>query len=470
MLTSALLPLGRGYLCKRLNLRRILGVLFFASWLCSQSRDACMLYWHHMKVLVIGGGGREHALCWKLSQSSLVRKVYCAPGNSGTAQVAENVPIGALDTEALLLFVEQQSIDLTVVGPETPLIAGVVDAFEARGLRIFGPSKEPAQIEGSKVWAKNLMAHAGIPTSDFAVFNNANAARAYAKSHAYPLVIKADGEAAGKGVIIPKTYEEACEAITQIMEDRIFGASGDSIVIEECLTGPEASVLAFVDGETVRPMIAIQDHKRIGEGDTGPNTGGMGAYAPVDSCPPKMINTITERIIQPAVQAIRETGIPYRGCLYAGVMLTENGPYCIEFNCRFGDPECQIAMMLLESDLAEILLACIEARLHEVPVVFAEQAAMTVVMASGGYPGEFAKHIPIYGLKEAMQLEGVAVFHAGANLDEAGNVVTTGGRVLNVTAIGTTLQEARARAYAAVEKIHFEGAYVRKDIGWRALV
>jgi phosphoribosylamine---glycine ligase len=422
-----------------------------------------------MKVLVIGGGGREHALCWKLSQSSVVRKVYCAPGNSGTAQVAENVPIGVLDTEALLLFVEQQSIDLTVVGPETPLIAGIVDAFEARGLRIFGPSKEPAQIEGSKVWAKNLMARAGIPTSDFVVFDNPDAARAYAKSHTYPLVIKADGEAAGKGVIIPKNYEEASEAIKQIMEDRIFGASGDQIVIEECLIGPEASVLAFVDGETVRPMIAIQDHKRIGEGDTGPNTGGMGAYAPVDSCPPEIIQTITETIIQPAVQAIRETGIPYRGCLYAGVMLTENGPQCIEFNCRFGDPECQIAMMLLESDLAEILLACVEARLHEVPVQFSTGAAMTVVMASGGYPGDFAKNLPISGLENAAQMDNVAVFHAGANFNESGNVVTTGGRVLNVTATGMTLQEAREAAYAAVGEIYFEGAYVRNDIGWRAL-
>jgi phosphoribosylamine---glycine ligase len=422
-----------------------------------------------MKVLVIGGGGREHALCWKLSQSSLVRKVYCAPGNSGTAQVAENVPIGVLDIEALLLFAEQQSIDLTVVGPETPLIAGIVDAFEARGLRIFGPSREPAQIEGSKVWAKNLMARAGIPTSDFAVFSDANAARAYAKTHAYPLVIKADGEAAGKGVIIPKTYEEACGAIKQIMEERIFGASGDQITIEECLVGPEVSVLAFVDGETVRPMIAIQDHKRIGEGDTGPNTGGMGAYAPVATCPPEMIEIITTRIIRPAVQAIRETGIPYRGCLYAGVMLTQDGPYCIEFNCRFGDPECQIAMMLLESDLAEILLACVEARLHEIPVVFSPQAAMTVVMASGGYPGDFEKGKVISGLDTAALLEGVAVFHAGANFDATGNIVTTGGRVLNVTATGETLEEACEHAYAAVRQITFEGAYSRSDIGWRAL-
>jgi phosphoribosylamine---glycine ligase len=298
-----------------------------------------------VKVLVIGGGGREHALCWKLAQSKDVRKIYCAPGNAGTALVAENVPIGVTDIENLRLFAEHQGIDLTIVGPETPLILGIVDAFQARGLRIFGPSAEPAQLEGSKVFSKQLMQRAGIPTAHFEIFDDAIKARDYLKAATYPIVIKADGEAAGKGVVVAADYLEAAEAIENFMEKRLFGASGDRVVIEECLVGPEASILAFVDGETVRPMLAIQDHKRIGEGDTGPNTGGMGAYAPVPSAPQSLVDTVARTILQPAVDAIRATGIPYRGILYAGVMLTQNGPYCIEFNARFGDPEAQIATL-----------------------------------------------------------------------------------------------------------------------------
>jgi phosphoribosylamine---glycine ligase len=422
-----------------------------------------------LKVLVIGGGAREHALCWKLSQSAHVRKIYCAPGNPGTAQVAENVALGPLDIEKLRDFVEHQGIELTVVGPETPLIAGIVDAFEARGLKIFGPSREPALLEGSKVFAKKLMQQAGIPSAAFEVFSEADSARAYLQTASFPLVVKADGEAAGKGVVIAQSLAEAERAVDAIMEERVFGESGAKITIEECLVGPEASVLAFVDGFAVRPMIAIQDHKRIGEGDTGPNTGGMGAYAPVPVCPPALVEEITQTILQPAVDAIRATGIPYRGVLYGGIMLTESGPKCIEFNCRFGDPECQVALTLLESDLAEILLACIDGRLDEHEIQFAPRASMTVVMASGGYPGAFEKGKPITGLEAAAKLDAVVVFHAGTAFGDDGQVVTSGGRVLSVTATGETLEEARERAYAAVDLIHFEGATVRRDIGWRAL-
>ncbi len=421
-----------------------------------------------MKILVIGGGGREHAICWKLAQSPQVRKIFCAPGNAGTAEVAENIAIDVMDIEALRVFVEHQSIDLTIVGPEKPLIAGIVDVFEARGLRIFGPSREPAQLEGSKVFSKRLMRQAGVPTADFEVFDDPEKARAYLRAADYPIVVKADGEAAGKGVVVAQDYAEAETAIRQMMEERIFGASGERVVIEECLRGPEASILAFVDGETVRPMIAIQDHKRIGEGDTGANTGGMGAYAPVRLAPQSVVDEVTRRIIEPTVAAIRATGIPYRGVLYAGVMLTEKGPYCIEFNCRFGDPEAQVALMLLETDLVDICRAVVEVELDKVPVIFSQRAAVTVVMASEGYPGSYPTGVPITGLDGARKLDALEVFHAGTQRDESGQLVTSGGRVLAVTATGETFIEAQKRAYAGVDLIHFKGAAVRRDIGWQA--
>ncbi len=422
-----------------------------------------------MKILVVGGGGREHALCWKLAQSPSVHKVYCAPGNAGTARVAENVAIGAMDIAGLRVFAEHQKIDLTVVGPEKPLIAGIVDAFEARGLRIFGPSQEPARIEGSKVFSKQIMQRAGIPTAEFAVFDDPARARDYLRVAAFPLVVKADGEAAGKGVVVAHDYAEADDAIRRMMEERVFGASGDRVVIEACLVGEEASVMAFVDGETVRPMLAIQDHKRIGDGDTGPNTGGMGAYAPVPSAPASVIDTVTRRILEPAVEAIRSTGIPYRGVLYAGVMLTADGPMCLEFNARFGDPETQVALPLLETDLAQIFEAAVDVRLDRLPVLFSARAAVTVVMASGGYPGPFETGKVITGLDAAERLDAVAVFHAGTTIGPAGETRTAGGRVLSVTATGETFAEARERAYAGVGKIHFEGATTRSDIGWRAV-
>lgn len=422
-----------------------------------------------MKILVIGSGGREHALCWKLAQSKDVHKIYCAPGNAGTALVAENIPIAATDIENLRLFAEHQSVDLTVVGPETPLIAGIVDAFEAKGLRIFGPSKEPAMIEGSKAYAKDIMRRGNIPTAHFEVFEDAAAARDYLKAQTFPIVIKADGEAAGKGVTVAQDYAEADAAIRAVMEERVFGASGDRVVIEECLVGEEVSVMAFVDGDTVVPMIGVQDHKRVFEGDQGPNTGGMGAYAPVPAAPSMVVKDIKRRILHPTVEAIRSTGIPYRGVLYAGIMLTRNGPYCIEFNCRFGDPETQIVLPLLETDLGDILNAVVDVELDQLNVRFEDRSAVTVVMASPGYPGAYPTGHVITGLDAAAKLDAVAIFHAGTKDNEQGDIVTAGGRVLAVTATGQLFHEARERCYAAVERIHFEGAHYRRDIGFRAL-
>ena len=422
-----------------------------------------------MKILVIGGGGREHALCWKLAQGREFHKIYCAPGNAGTAQVAENVPIAATDIENLRLFAEHQNVDLTVVGPEKPLIAGIVDAFEAKGLRIFGPSKEPAMLEGSKAYAKELMLRAGIPTAPFRSFDDAAAARDYLRAQSFPIVIKADGEAAGKGVVVAKDFAQADAAIHRMMEKRVFGASGDKVIIEQCLSGQELSVMAFVDGETVVPMAAAQDHKRIGDGDVGPNTGGMGAYAPVPAATHAVLKIVREKILYPAVSAVRETGIPYRGVLYAGVMLTDDGPYCIEFNCRFGDPETQVVLPLLESDLADILSAAVDVELEKVPVKFSDRAAVSVVMASGGYPDHSESGKVVTGLDAAAKLDAVAIFHAGTEIGEDGQIITSGGRVLSVTATGETFTEARERSYAAIKRIHFEGAQYRTDIGRHAL-
>ena len=379
------------------------------------------------------------------------------------------MPIASTDIEGLRLFAEQRKIDLTIVGPEKPLILGIVDAFEARGLRIFGPSREPAMLEGSKVYAKQLMQRAGIPTAPFEVFTDAALARDYLRAATYPIVVKAEGEAAGKGVTVAQDFGEASAAISAMMEERVFGASGERVVIEACLTGDEVSVMAFVDGDTVVPMLAVQDHKRIGEGDTGPNTGGMGAYAPVPDAPQGVVNQVTERVLRPAVAAIRETGIPYRGILYAGIMLTPQGPQCLEFNCRFGDPETQVVLPLLETDLAQIFQAVVDVELDQFPVVFAPRAAVCVVMASGGYPSAYPSGLPISGLDAAARLDAIAVFHAGTAISPEGGIVTDGGRVLGVTATGESFEEAHTRCYEAVGRIHFENAYYRTDIGNRAL-
>lgn len=421
-----------------------------------------------MKILVIGGGGREHAICWKLAQSKDVHKVYCAPGNAGTAAVAENVDIAVTDIAGLVQFAQHQQIDLTVVGPEKPLILGVVDAFEAAGLRIFGPTAENAQLEGSKVFSKQLMKQAGVPTASFEVFETAPDALAYLAAATYPIVIKADGDAAGKGVVVAISLEEAQDAITRIMVTREFGASGDKVVIEACLNGPEASLMAFVDGDTVVPMLLAQDHKRIGEGDTGPNTGGMGAYGPVPGISQDEINAMCDVIIKPVVRAIKSTGIPYRGVLFAGIMLTPDGPMCLEYNCRFGDPETEIVLPLLETDLVEVINACVDARLDQIDVVFSRRSAVTVVLAAHGYPGAVRTGDVISGLEDAVKLDAVAVFHAGTRLAEDGTVHSSGGRVLTVTSTGDSFEEARERAYAALDRIHIDGGQFRRDIGWRA--
>ena len=421
-----------------------------------------------MKILVIGGGGREHAICWKLAQSKDVHKVYCAPGNAGTAAVAENVDIAVTDIAGLVQFAQHQQIDLTVVGPEKPLILGVVDAFEAAGLRIFGPTAENAQLEGSKVFSKQLMKQAGVPTASFEVFETAPDALAYLAAATYPIVIKADGDAAGKGVVVAASLEEAQDAITRIMVTREFGASGDKVVIEACLNGPEASLMAFVDGDTVVPMLLAQDHKRIGEGDTGPNTGGMGAYGPVPGISQDEINAMCDVIIKPVVRAIKSTGIPYRGVLFAGIMLTPDGPMCLEYNCRFGDPETEIVLPLLETDLVEVINACVDARLDQIDVVFSRRSAVTVVLAAHGYPGAVRTGDVISGLEDAVKLDAVAVFHAGTRLAEDGTVHSSGGRVLTVTSTGDSFEEARERAYAALDRINMDGGQFRRDIGWRA--
>jgi phosphoribosylamine--glycine ligase len=359
-------------------------------------------------------------------------------------------------------------VDLTVVGPEAPLIAGIVDAFEAKGLRIFGPSREPAMIEGSKAYAKGIMLRAGIPTANCAIFDDPAMARDYLRVQPYPLVIKADGAAAGKGVVIAGDFAEAERTIHAMMERRVFGEAGDKVLVEECLSGEEASIMAFCDGDTVIPMIAIQDHKRAFDNDQGPNTGGMGAYAPVPAVSRAVFNLVAETILRPAAEAIRDTGIPYRGVLYAGVMLTSDGPRCLEFNCRFGDPEAQVALPLLETDLADILCAAVDVELEKLTVKFAHRSAICVVMASGGYPGPFEAGKPVHGLEAAAKMDAVAVFHAGT-AEQDGQIVTDGGRVLGITATGETLPEARERCYAAAGRIAFEGAHYRTDIGNRAL-
>jgi len=427
-----------------------------------------------LKVLVIGGGGREHALVWKLAQSRQVSRLYCAPGNAGIAKLAECVPLAATDSEGLLDFAVENGIDLTVVGPEVPLIAGIVDLFEQRGLRIFGPAREPAQLEGSKAYAKGLMLRYGIPTAHFAVFTSFDGASYYLHSHFQahpeaPLVVKADGEAAGKGVYICRTDEEAHQALRQIMQERIFGVSGDAVIIEEFLEGEEASLMAFTDGTTIVPMPAVQDHKRALDGDLGPNTGGMGCYAPVLAVTPAIYQQAVEQILRPAIEAIRESGIPYKGVLYAGIMIGKDGSLkTLEFNCRFGDPETQVLMPLLETDLVDILLGVTDAHLDEVEIRWKPQSGVCIVLASGGYPNAYPTGLPIEGLEQVSHLSDVVAFHAGTKFDDAGNVVTAGGRVLSVTAIGDDFTQARARAYAAVKNLSFDHMHYRTDIGHRA--
>lgn len=416
-----------------------------------------------MNVLIVGAGGREHALAWKVMQSPRLTQLYVAPGNAGTAQ---NVPISAEDSTALVAFAREKKIDLVIVGPEVPLAAGLVDELRAADVRVFGPSRAAAQLEASKAFAKDFMTRHHLPTARYAAFTDFYQAVGYLLGVDYPVVIKASGLAAGKGVILPDCVDDAESALRQIMLDREFGAAGDEVVIEERLTGEEASVLAFTDGVTVRPMPPAQDHKRLRDGDAGPNTGGMGAYAPAPICPPARVEEITRTVLQPTIDGLRAEGNPFVGVLYAGMMLTADGPRVLEFNCRFGDPETQVILPLLDSDLLDIAEACADGKLKDVDIRWKDGAAVTVVLASEGYPGEYVKGCEIFGLATAF--ENAIVFHAGTKLSD-GKIVTAGGRVLNVTAWDETLPTALQRAYDAIEHISFEGMQYRHDIGHRAV-
>ena len=421
-----------------------------------------------MKVLVVGKGGREHALVWKIAQSPRVSKIYCAPGNAGINQKAECVPIKAENIPELIRFAQEKEIDLTVVGPEAPLTKGIVDEFEKRNLRVFGPSKSASQLEGSKVFAKEIMLEAGVPTGKCEIFEDSDKAAQYIKSQPVPIVVKADGLAAGKGVIVAKTKEEALEAIDLIMIKRAFGKAGDKIMIEECLVGEEASILAFCDGESFIPMVASQDHKAIYDGDNGPNTGGMGAYSPAPVVNEDMMKTVSSRVFQPIINKMKEKGMPYKGILYAGIMITESGLKVLEFNVRFGDPETQVILPRLKTDLIDIIESCIDGKLNEANIEWKDEAAVCVVIASGGYPGSYKKGEIITGIKQAEELQDVIVFHAGTSL-EGENILTSGGRVLGITGLGASIEQAIDKAYKAVGEIHFDKMYFRNDIADKAL-
>ncbi|MHB1295637.1 MAG: phosphoribosylamine--glycine ligase [Anaerolineae bacterium] len=421
-----------------------------------------------MKVLVVGSGGREHALAWAISRSSRVREVCLAPGNGGTQSLGVNAPIAAEDVVGLAAYAREQRFDLTVVGPEVPLTLGLVDALQAEGLRAFGPCAAAAQLEGSKVFSKDLMRANGIPTADYAVFAEYGEALAYLDTHPAPIVVKADGLAAGKGAVVCHSDAEAREALRQIMQERVFGTAGDRVVFEACLTGQEVSLLAFCDGRSAVPMVQAQDHKAVWDGDRGPNTGGMGCYAPAHLLDDELVARVTAEVLQPTVDAMRRAGTPYVGVLYAGLMVQGEDYQVLEFNCRFGDPETQVLLPLLETDLVDVMEACIDGRLDQVALRWADKACVCVVMASGGYPGHYAKGQVIQGLEQAAACPDTIVFHAGTKAD-AGRVLTAGGRVLGVTAWADDLPQAIERAYAAVQRITWPGVQYRRDIGAKGL-
>ena len=421
-----------------------------------------------MRVLIIGSGGREHALAWKLSQSPEIDTLYCAPGNGGIAELAELVDVGPEDVDALAEFAESKDIELTVVGPEAPLAKGIVDVFEKRGLRIFGPTKAAARLESSKVFAKNLMKKYHVPTAHFSVFDDPQAARAYVRQLGAPIVVKADGLCGGKGVIVANTLSEALGAIDLLMEDRIFKQAGERIVIEERLTGEEVSILAITDGTTALPLLPSQDHKRLLDGDRGPNTGGMGAYAPAPRVTEAMTQQVLDEIITPTLKGLANEGTPFKGVLYAGLMLTEDGPRALEYNVRFGDPELQAILPLLASDLVPLLDEAIEGRLATTSLQWKPGSCACVVVASGGYPGEFQIGKEIRGLEALKNREGVLVFHAGTKRDHK-RLLSWGGRALNIVGTGSDIDTALRRAYEAVAQVSFEKMQYRKDIGARAL-
>jgi len=417
-----------------------------------------------VNILVIGSGGREHALFWKLKESPLTDSIYALPGNPG---MGEQIDISATDNDAILKFAKEKEIGLVVVGPEISLTNGLVDELESAGIRAFGPRANAAELEGSKSFAKDLMKKYGIPTARYEVFTEAEPARAYIRKEGAPIVVKADGLAAGKGVIVAMSEQEALDAIDTIMEDNTFGKAGTRVVIEEFMEGEEASLLAFTDGKIIRPMISAQDHKRALDGDKGPNTGGMGTYAPAPVMTPEMTERATEEILKPTIAAMAKEGRVYRGCLYLGLMITKDGPKVVEFNARFGDPETQVVLPLLDGDLVQIMCACSDGTLADVPIHWKSGAAVCVVLAAGGYPASYEKGHEICGIRAAEDT-GALVFHAGT-AEQNGKIITNGGRVLGVVGMGEDITSAVKKSYAAVEKISFKDAYYRKDIAHRAL-
>ena len=422
-----------------------------------------------MKVLVVGGGGREHALCWAIAASPLITGLYCAPGNAGIAQEAECVDIAAEDVDGLVRFAGDNSIDFVVIGPEAPLVAGLADRLAEIGIKSFGPSAKAAMMEGSKGFMKDFCARHDIPTAAYGRFTDIAAAKAFVASHSAPIVVKADGLAAGKGVIIAETVDQANAAIDDMLEGGAFGAAGAEVVIEEFLDGEEASFFALCDGKTALPLVSAQDHKRVGDGDTGPNTGGMGAYSPAPIVTEAMTRTIMETIVTPTMDGMAAEGAPYVGVLYAGLMIRDGTPKLLEYNVRFGDPECQVLMMRLRSDLLPALMAAADGVLKDFDLRWYDEVALTVVMAANGYPGGYEKGSEIRGLEDAAAIPDVTVFHAGTASGPNGEVLATGGRVLGVTALGKTVAEAQARAYRAVDAIDWPGGFCRRDIGWRAV-
>ena len=421
-----------------------------------------------MEVLVVGSGGREHALVWKIAQSPMVKKVYCAPGNPGISEVAECVDIDAENIEGLYNFALKKKIDLTVVGPEDVLVAGIVDRFKDGHLNIFGPNKRASVIEGSKVYAKTIMKKYGIPTADFKVFDDLKYAKKHISTCDFPLVIKADGLAKGKGVFVCKTLEEADRHIDDIMKEKIFGYAGERIVIEGFLSGEEVSILAITDGKTIVPLSSVQDHKAVYEGDKGPNTGGMGAYSPVPFVTDDLQSSIEENILVPIVHALKKENRPYKGVIYAGLMITNAGPKVLEFNARFGDPETQVLLMRMKSDLVPLLLSTVKNNIEEVEIEWHDGVSVCVIMASKGYPDKYEKGLPVFGLEAVKSVNNVQVFHAGTAIKD-GKVVTNGGRVLGVTILERDLEKAQKNVYEAIKKLSFDGAYYRKDIGTKAI-
>ena len=422
-----------------------------------------------MKVLVVGGGGREHALVWKLSRSSRVDKIFCAPGNAGITELARCIDIRVDDIDALLNFVKYEGIDLTVVGPEVPLTKGIVDLFVKEERRIFGTNALASQLEGSKVFAKDFMQKYGIPSAEYKTFSSYLHAEDYIRLKGVPVVIKADGLAAGKGVFIAKTNNEAIEALKVIMKDRAFGDAGERVVIEQCLVGEEASFMALIDGKTILPLASSQDHKRIFDNDEGPNTGGMGAYSPAPVITKALEEITMEKIMHPLMRGLKKERITYKGVLYAGLMICDGMPYVLEFNCRFGDPETQPLLMRLENDLFDIMKATIDGTLSEVNISWKDETSLCVVISAKGYPGSYEKGKIISGLDSFKGLEDTVVFHSGTATNNKGELITSGGRVLGVTALGSDIRSAKDNAYRAVEKIHFDGMHVRKDIGDKAI-